>query len=82
MVQVHACKHVQTAGNAGYNDVADNNDDDVDSRHNACLNSNSALPQAGNDRFCNVDSANDALAPAHLIYKAVMLLILPLVSLS
>ena len=82
MVQVHACKHAQTDCNAGYNDVADNTDNVVDSRHNACLNSNSALLQAGNDWFCNVDSANDAQAPAHLIYKAVMLPVLLLVSFS
>ncbi len=75
MVPVHACKRVQMARNTAYNGVAD-------SMHNACLNNNSALLQAGNDRFCNVDSANDAQAPARLIYKAVMLRILLLISFS
>lgn len=70
------------ARNTAYNGVADNNDDVADSMHSACLNNNSALLQAGNDRFCNVDSANDAQAPARLIYKAVMLRILVLISFS
>jgi len=82
VVQAHACKHAQKACNAGYNGVADNNDNVVDSMHNACLNSNSAVLQACNDRFCNVDNANDAQTSGHLIYKAVMLPILLLVSLS